>query len=61
MKTADIRKKNPSELIKLLSELEAEMRGIRFGTASGGMKNVKRARAIKKDIARIKTVAHQTN
>lgn len=61
MKTTELRKKNASELQKLLTEHEAEIRSIRFGTASGGMKNVKRARTLRKEIARIKTVVHEQN
>jgi large subunit ribosomal protein L29 len=56
MKATDLRKKNPDDLTKLRTEYETEIRGIRFGTSSGGMKNVKRVRALKKDIARINTI-----
>jgi len=58
MKTTDLRKKNETELHKLLTEQESELRSIRFGTSSGGTKNVKKARSIRKDIARIKTILH---
>lgn len=58
MKTTDLRKKNETDLHKLLTEQESELRSIRFGTSSGGMKNVKKARSIRKDIARIKTILH---
>lgn len=56
MKPADIRKKNPSDIGKLLTELETELREFRFGMSGGRTKNVKRARAIRADIARIKTI-----
>ena len=56
MKAKDIRKKNASDLSKLLEELQAELRDFRFGMSGGRTKNVKRARAIRADIARIKTV-----
>lgn len=59
MKTTDIRKKNPTDLVKLVREHEAELRAIRFGTVSGGTKNVRRARVIRKDIARVKTVQNE--
>ncbi len=59
MKPTDIRKKSPEDLAKLVVEHETELRGIRFGTASGGSKNVRRARAIRKDIARIKTILNE--
>ncbi len=56
MKPTDIRKKSPEDLKKLLDELEAELREFRFGMSGGRTKNVKRARAIRADVARIKTV-----
>lgn len=59
MKTADVRKKNPTELAKLLSELEAELRMFRFGMSGSHTKNVRASRAMKKDIARIKTILNE--
>jgi ribosomal protein L29 len=56
MKPADLRKKNSADLTKLLAELQAELREFRFGMSGGRTKNVKRARAIRADIARIKTI-----
>lgn len=56
MKATELRKKSPADLAKLRTEHESEIRSIRFGTSSGGMKNVKRVRALKKDIARINTI-----
>lgn len=61
MKTTDLRKKDSRELAKLKSEHEAELRAIRFGTVSGGSKNVRRARTLRKDIARITTIAREQN
>ena len=60
MKTTDIRKKSPAELNKMLGEHEAELRTFRFGMSGSHTKNVKRARAIRKDIARVKTVLNET-
>ncbi len=59
MKTTDLRKKSPADLVKMLREHEAELRAIRFGTTSGGSKNVRRARVIRKDIARISTIVNE--
>lgn len=56
MKPADIRKKSPHDIEKTLHELEAELRDFRFGMSGGRTKNVKRAREIRADIARIKTI-----
>ena len=56
MKMKDTRKKNPAELMKLLKELEAELRGFRFGMSGGRIKNVKKARTLRADIARVHTI-----
>ncbi len=56
MKTADIRKKSPSDLAKLIAEQEAELRAFQFGMTGGRSKNVKKARDLKKTIARAKTI-----
>lgn len=56
MKALELRKKSPADLAKLRREYEDEARGIRFGTSSGGTKNVKKLRALRKDIARISTI-----
>lgn len=60
MKAKDIRKKSGADLTKELTELETELREFRFGMSGGRTKNVKRARAIRKDIARIKTVMSES-
>jgi|CXWL01.1.fsa_nt_gi large subunit ribosomal protein L29 len=59
MKPNDIRKKNPTELSKMVAEMETELREFRFGMSGARTKNVRRARAIRKDIARIKTILTQ--
>jgi ribosomal protein L29 len=56
MKPADVRKKSTAELEKLLAELETELREFRFGMSGGRTKNVRRARVVRHDIARIKGV-----
>jgi len=56
MKAKVLRKKNAADLSKLTVELESELRDFRFGMSGGRTKNVRRARAIRKDIARIKTI-----
>ncbi len=60
MKAKDIRKKSGADLKKEMGELVTELRELRFGMSGGRTKNVKRARAIRKDIARIKTVMSQS-
>lgn len=56
MKPIDVRKKSPNELAKFLGELETELREFRFEMSGGRVKNVKRARALRADIARVKTI-----
>ncbi len=59
MKPGDVRKKATGELEKLLSELEGELREFRFGMSGGRTKNVRRARVVRHDIARVKTVIRE--
>ena len=59
MKAKDIRKKKPADIAKLVEEHEAELRAIRFGTTSGGSKNVRLGRSLRKDIARAKTILNE--
>ena len=56
MKPADVRKKSTQDLEKLLLELEGELREFRFSMSGGKTKNVRHARAVRHDIARIKSV-----
>lgn len=60
MKITDIRKKNPSELTKLIGELGNELREFRFGMSGGQKKNIRLARANRRTIARMKTVQNET-
>lgn len=59
MKAADLRKKGRDDLIKLKAEIEAELRDFRFGMSGGRTKNVKKGKALKKDIARIMSVLNE--
>ena len=59
MKTADVRKKSQTDLVKHLHELVAELREFRFGMAGGAKKNIRRARTVRRDIARVKTVLNE--
>ncbi len=60
MKASDMRMKNSTDLGKLLAEREAELREFRFGMSGGHSKNVRMARAVRKDIARIKTILKES-
>jgi len=56
MKAEEIRGKTPDELKEQLLDLKKEALNMRFQRASGQLENTARMRAVKRDIARIKTV-----
>lgn len=55
MKTSEIRDLSPVELNEKLAQLKAELFNLRFQLAVNQLDNPMRLRAVKKDIARIKT------
>lgn len=59
MKPHDVRKKSETELKKLHIELSSELREFRFAMSGAQKKNIRRARTIRKDIARINTIVHE--
>ncbi|MDA0240950.1 MAG: 50S ribosomal protein L29 [Proteobacteria bacterium] len=56
MKAVDVRAKTPDELNEELTNLQKEAFNLRFQTASGQQENTARVRAVRRDIARIKTI-----
>ncbi len=56
MKAADLRSKTPDELKDALMGLRKEQFNLRFQKASGQLENTARARQVRRDIARLKTV-----
>ena len=56
MKAGDLRTKTPDELKDALMGLRKEQFNLRFQKASGQLENTARARQVRRDIARIKTV-----
>jgi len=58
MKAADIRQKTDDELKEMLFDLRKEGFNLRFQQASGQLENTARVRAVRRDIARIKTTLH---
>lgn len=56
MKAVDVRAKTPDELKEELVNLQKEAFNLRFQTASGQQENTARVRAVRRDIARIKTI-----
>ncbi len=59
MKAADVRAKSQDELKEQLLALRKEAFNLRFQKASGQLENTARARQVRRDIARIKTVLRQ--
>ena len=55
MKAVEIREMSTSELNEKLTELKAELFNLRFQHAVNQLDNPMRLKAVKKDIARIKT------
>ena len=56
MKASEIRELSPAELESKLKDLKAELFNLRFQLAINQLDNPMRISAVKKDIARIKTV-----
>ena len=61
MKPNEIRDLSNDEQSNKLKELKEELFNLRFQHATGQLDNPMRIRAIKKDIARIKTIQSQGN
>ncbi len=56
MKAADLRTKTADELKDALMGLRKEQFNLRFQKASGQLENTARARQVRRDIARVKTM-----
>ncbi len=59
MKAQEIRELTPAELESKLKDLKAELFNLRFQLAINQLDNPMRISAVKKDIARIKTIQRQ--
>jgi large subunit ribosomal protein L29 len=59
MKAADIRPMTPDELDDEIAKLKKEQFNLRFQKATGQLENTARQREVRRDIARLKTVARQ--
>jgi large subunit ribosomal protein L29 len=55
-KPADIRAKSADQLGALLLDLRKEQFNLRFQKATGQLEGVSRVRAVRRDIARVKTI-----
>jgi large subunit ribosomal protein L29 len=59
MKAAQVRGMTPDQLSDELVKLKKEQFNLRFQAASGQLENTARVRQIRRDIARINTIARQ--
>ena len=59
MKAGDVRAKTPDELSDELMKLKREQFNLRFQRATGQLENTGRVREVRRDIARVKTIAAQ--
>ncbi|WP_312693920.1 50S ribosomal protein L29 [Caproiciproducens sp.] len=59
MKASEVRELNTAELESKLKDLKAELFNLRFQLAINQLDNPMRISAVKKDIARIKTVLRE--
>jgi large subunit ribosomal protein L29 len=59
MKAADARAMSPDQLNDELARLKKEQFNLRFQKATGQMEKTARVKQVRRDIARIKTVAAQ--
>lgn len=55
-KAADLKTKTDDQLKDQLMDLKKEAFNLRFQKASGALENTARVRAVRRDIARIKTI-----
>ncbi|MBN9045420.1 MAG: 50S ribosomal protein L29 [Rhizobiales bacterium] len=59
MKAADVRAKSPDQLKDELASLKKEQFNLRFQKATGQLEKTARVKEVRRDIARIKTIARQ--
>jgi large subunit ribosomal protein L29 len=59
MRAHQVRSLTPDQLVDELTKLKKEQFNLRFQAASGQLENTARVRQIRRDIARIKTIAGQ--
>ncbi len=57
---SDLRAKTPDELSTLLLDLKREQFNLRFQRATGQQEGTARVRVVRREIARIKTLQHQS-
>ena len=57
---AELRTKTPDELSTLLLDLKREQFNLRFQAATGQNEGTARVRQVRREIARVKTLQHQS-
>ena len=57
MKVEDVRQLTPDQLTDKIAELKKEQFNLRFQKATGQLENTSRVRQVRRDIARLSTVA----
>lgn len=60
MKARELRELTVAELNAKLLDLKTELFNLRFQMATGQLENNSRIRLVKKDIARVKTLIHES-
>ena len=60
MKASDVRAMSADQLADELAKLKKEQFNLRFQTATGQLEKTSRVREVRRDIARIKTIAAQS-
>ena len=61
MKVSEIKKMSSEELNKKLLDFKSELLNLRFQLAINQLENPMRIKAVKKDVARIKTILNERN
>jgi len=59
MNAQELRDKTPDELREQLTSLKKEAFNLRFQQATGALENTARMRAVRRDVARVKTVLNE--
>jgi large subunit ribosomal protein L29 len=59
MKAGDVRAMTPDQLEDEILKLKKEQFNLRFQRATGQLENTARVRAVRRDIARMKTIARE--
>ncbi|MBR6953701.1 MAG: 50S ribosomal protein L29 [Clostridia bacterium] len=59
MKASEFKEMTPEQLTEKVAELKTELFNLRFQLATGQLQNPKQITAVKRDIARAKTVLRQ--